>query len=123
MNATARSTKYGDPRRSEFAAPGPAIDRRLESWKEIAAYLNRSVRCAQRWEKSLALPVHRIRHLEGYTVYAYPVELETWRRSRECTGLGTAEPVAPSPAGLSNAARFRLWRLFLRAMPLRAGRS
>jgi hypothetical protein len=123
MNATAKSAKSGDLRRSEIAAPGQAGDRRLESWKEIAAYLNRSVRCAQRWEKTLALPVHRIRHLQGYTVYAYVPELETWRRSREPNLPAAAEPLAPSLDRPANAAPFRLWRLFLRAVPLRAGRT
>lgn len=33
---------------------------RLDSWKEIAAYLNREVRIAMRWEKERGLPVHRI---------------------------------------------------------------
>ena len=30
---------------------------RLESWKEIAAYLGRDVRTAQRWERLGGLPV------------------------------------------------------------------
>jgi len=34
---------------------------RLESWKEIAAYLGRDVRTAQRWERLGGLPVHRLR--------------------------------------------------------------
>ena len=32
---------------------------RLDSWKEIAAYLRRSVRTVQRWEREEGLPVHR----------------------------------------------------------------
>jgi hypothetical protein len=38
----------------------PPNGKRLESWKEIAAYLNREVRTAMRWEKERGLPVHRI---------------------------------------------------------------
>ena len=32
---------------------------RLDSWKEIAAYLNRDVTTVQRWEKREAMPIHR----------------------------------------------------------------
>jgi hypothetical protein len=31
----------------------------LESWKQIAAYLDRSERTVRRWEASEGLPVHR----------------------------------------------------------------
>jgi Tol biopolymer transport system component len=55
---------------------------RLESWKAIAAYLNRDVRTVKRWETAEGLPVHRHRHLARSSVYAYPGELETWRASR-----------------------------------------
>ena len=33
---------------------------RLDSWKEIAAYLRRDVRTVQRWEERESLPVHRL---------------------------------------------------------------
>ena len=39
----------------------PAEDR-LDSWKEIAAYLNRDVTTVQRWEKREGMPVHRHLH-------------------------------------------------------------
>ena len=39
----------------------PALDR-LDSWKEIAAYLNRDVTTVQRWEKREGMPVHRQLH-------------------------------------------------------------
>jgi hypothetical protein len=32
---------------------------RLESWKEIAAYLQRDIRTVQRWERLNGLPVYR----------------------------------------------------------------
>ena len=35
---------------------------RLDSWKEIAAYLNRDVTTVQRWEKREGMPVHRHVH-------------------------------------------------------------
>ena len=37
----------------------PAPDDRLDSWKEIAAFLGRTVRTVQRWEKTQGLPLHR----------------------------------------------------------------
>ena len=42
------------------ASETPPNGKRLESWKEISAYLNREVRTAMRWEKERRLPVHRI---------------------------------------------------------------
>lgn len=56
---------------------------RLESWKEIAAYLNRGVRTAQRWERTEGLPVHRHHHDKRGTVYAFRHEIETWRANRK----------------------------------------
>ena len=54
----------------------------LEGWKAIAAYLNRDVRTAKRWEVSEALPVRRHRHAARSSVYAYPSEIDAWRESR-----------------------------------------
>lgn len=51
---------------------------RLDSWKEIAVYFSRSVRCVQRWERFEAMPVHRHRHRRGASVYAYRLELDVW---------------------------------------------
>ena len=55
---------------------------RLDSWKEIAAYLNRSVRTVTRWEREEGLPVHRHLHSKSGSVYAYKAELEDWWKSR-----------------------------------------
>jgi len=55
----------------------------LESWKEIAAYLQRDVRTVTRWEKMEHLPVHRHRHLARSSVYAYPSQLDAWRERRK----------------------------------------
>ncbi len=35
-------------------------DKRLNSWKEIARFLNHDVRTVMRWEKTGGLPVHRM---------------------------------------------------------------
>ncbi len=56
---------------------------RLESWKEIAAHLQRSVRTAKRWERVEGLPVHRHAHNRAASVYAYRSELEAWWVTRQ----------------------------------------
>src|SRR5437868_473442 len=59
-----------------------AHKRRLESWKEIAAYLGRDVTTVRRWEKREALPVDRLHHSNVGSVYAYPPEVDAWRNGR-----------------------------------------
>ncbi|MFZ0707917.1 MAG: hypothetical protein WAM71_20125 [Candidatus Korobacteraceae bacterium] len=55
---------------------------RLDSWKEIAAYLNRDVTTVQRWEKREGMPVHRHLHDRQGSVYAFRAELDGWARGR-----------------------------------------
>ncbi len=55
---------------------------RLDSWKEIASYLNRDVTTVQRWEKREGMPIHRHLHDRRGSVYAFPSELDAWARSR-----------------------------------------
>ncbi len=57
-------------------------DRQLDSWKEIAAYLNRDVTTVQRWEKREGMPVYRHVHDKRGSVYALPEELDAWRENR-----------------------------------------
>jgi hypothetical protein len=52
----------------------------LNSWKEIASYLNRGVRTVQRWERDLGLPVRRPRGHDRSAVIAIPEELDNWLR-------------------------------------------
>ncbi|HZP62623.1 MAG TPA: hypothetical protein VFB28_04335 [Terriglobales bacterium] len=52
--------------------------RTLNSWKEIASYLQRGVRTVQRWEQELKMPVHRIGHGKRSPVYASVSELKFW---------------------------------------------
>ena len=64
---------------------------RLDSWKEIAAYLKRDPRTIQRWEKKEHLPVYRHVHDSQVSVYAYKKELDTWLASRSlANGNGDA---------------------------------
>ncbi|MBE7542602.1 MAG: hypothetical protein M9913_14565 [Bryobacteraceae bacterium] len=72
--------------RRQGSRPQAATAQRLNSWKEIAAYLGTSERTVQRWEQGEALPVHRHVHEKASSIYAYPVELEEWLRRRQPVG-------------------------------------
>ena len=56
----------------------PEPEKPLDSWKEIAAYFDRTVRTVQNWEKQRGLPVHRF----GSRVQAFPQELDEWQRQQ-----------------------------------------
>lgn len=92
----------------------PSDRRRLDSWKEIAAHLGRTVRTVQRWERDEGLPVHRHPHHKLSSVYAYCDELDRWwAQTRNAADLDRSEPApvldpgvqaesaaAPPPAAL-----------------------
>ena len=76
---------------------------RLDSWKEIAAYLNRDVTTVQRWEKREGMPVHRHLHDKLGSVYAWRAELDAWARGRNLPAApenGNGAPL-PGPAELA----------------------
>src|SRR5687767_11215836 len=90
----------------------------LNGWKDIAAYLGKSVRSVQRWEATLGLPVRRIRTPGGQIVYAEKTEVDEWRQSRDFeVNPPTDDPLAPdsppepnpssSPASVAPALRSR----------------
>jgi tetratricopeptide (TPR) repeat protein len=91
---------------SNGTPPGvqPAPAGRLDSWKEIAGHLRRSVRSAKRWEKEEGLPVHRHLHGKRDSVYAYRTELDEWwtsRGSKVADRNGAEHAVLPpEPEGL-----------------------
>ena len=87
-------------------ADGPDIGDRLESWKEIAAYLRRDVTTVQRWERREGLPVHRLVHARQGSVYAFKHELDGWVQSRGARATSET-PQPPSPGWTRN------WRLSL----------
>jgi len=70
---------------------------RLDSWKEIAAYLNRDVTTVQRWEKREGMPVHRHLHDRMGSVFASRAELDAWARSRNLRAAQENEIDTPSP--------------------------
>ena len=76
-------------------------DRRLNSWKEIAAYFGKDERTVKRWEGQRGLPVHRLPGGARKTVFAYASEFEAWLKS-------AAEPEpAPAMANLPDSAPAR----------------
>ncbi len=78
--------------------------RRLESWKEIAAWFQRDVRTVKRWEKDEALPIHRHLHKRLASVYAFEDELEVWRLQRQHRGeVAAAEPAVSRGRSLQPA--------------------
>jgi Tol biopolymer transport system component len=78
---------------------------RLNSWKEIAEYLDTSVRTVQRWERAEGLPVRRHEHAGGGgTAYALTREVDAWRESRRKRRV------------LSPRSRLILWRAVFGSM-------
>jgi Tol biopolymer transport system component len=83
--------------------PSPATPPgdRLDSWKEIAVYLNRDVTTVQRWEKREGMPVHRHLHERIGSVYASRAELDAWTRGRNLQPAqenGSNAPSSSPPA-------------------------
>jgi hypothetical protein len=70
--------------------PVPNVnDERLESWKEIAAYLKKGVRTVQRWDQTEGLPIRRM----GQDRSGFVIRLQKRARSM----VARAEP----PSGRS----------------------
>ncbi len=90
--------------------PGASPQGRLDSWKEIAAYLGRCVRTVQRWERQEGLPIRRLQHDKLGSVYASREEIDAWwgeRRVRLEAGeadRGTAARHTALAAALALAA-------------------
>ncbi len=86
-----------------------AVTDRLDSWKEIAAYLRRDVTTAQRWEKREAMPVHRHLHDKLGSVYAFRAELDAWAATRkpqaDIEDTPLAQPVASESAAAPSVSR------------------
>src|SRR4030095_3970781 len=107
-------TDWGAPRER-------LLGERLDSWKEIASYLDRSVRTVKRWEAVEGLPVRRHHHQHSSSVWAYKPELDAWILARQPQRLpGGVREQKPryrarlSPATVQRLAR-RHWRRSARA--------
>ena len=92
----------------------------LEGWKEIAKYIRRIARTAQRLEKEGNLPVRRYPGRVKSRVYAHRSELDAWLHGAETTRVQIQDDLVPTPAGPferrllfsypgGNASAIRLW--------------
>ncbi|HEX8233830.1 MAG TPA: hypothetical protein VF559_10875 [Caulobacteraceae bacterium] len=103
--------------------------RRLETWKEIGAFLNRDARTVRRWEQERGLPVRRVPGSRS-KVYAYSQDLRAWLdQSGETLGETMDAPPArrtPRPrillAAAAAAAVALIAALFWRTQAPEAGR-
>lgn len=80
---------------SEVQRPNRRLNRRLDSWKEIAAFFDRDERTVKRWEKERALPVHRLPGGSRARVFAFTEELSRWMHSQD-VGAGEVLPAEAS---------------------------
>lgn len=78
--------RNGDMTRDPSSGSGqpgePAATDRLDSWKDVAAYLKRDISTVQRWERREGLPIHRQQHDKLGSVYAFRHEIDAWRATR-----------------------------------------
>jgi hypothetical protein len=82
---------------AENGANGSNGGDRLDSWKAIAAYLNRDERTARRWERQ-GLPIRRVPGNRGQSVFAYKSEIDQWLTlPRETNGEDAPSVAAPEP--------------------------
>jgi tetratricopeptide (TPR) repeat protein len=91
------------------AADRPGSDR-LDTWKEVAVYLRRSVRTVQRWEREEGLPVHRHRHDKLGSIYAFKSELDAWWSTRGATLQDTGAHATEAASVPETAADLRVRR-------------
>ena len=111
----------GETRTSRVSAANADTPTRLNSWKEIAAYLDRDPRTVQLWERHEGLPIHRLTHNVRSSVYAFSAEIDTWMQAH--SGHKTDSPhreSAPPPATVP-VRRFRFKGFYLVAIPVLAG--
>jgi Tol biopolymer transport system component len=85
----------GEP--SSGTPPVSPPEDRLDSWKEIAAYLDRDVTTVQRWEKREGMPVHRHLHDRIGSVFASRAELDRWAHSRNLRAASENLDNTPTP--------------------------
>jgi tetratricopeptide (TPR) repeat protein len=82
------------------------LGKRLDSWKEIAAYLARGERTVKRWEAKRGLPAYRVPGKGKPSVYAYSRELDQWLHStssQELDAMAVEEEEAPSAVAWLNS--------------------
>ena len=81
---------------------------RLDSWKEIAAYLKRDERTVRRWEAE-GLPVRRKVHKKQASVFAYKAEIDAWWNGRAPAAAADVADAHPVLEIASSATRASRW--------------
>lgn len=93
---------------------------RLDSWKEIAAYLRRDERTARRWAEAAGLPVRRAPGHGRRPVFAFKREIDDWLRRQdgpaaEPHAAATEEPLPPAAPGAGQADKKWRWAVAVAA--------
>jgi hypothetical protein len=101
-------------------APLDALNDRLDSWKEIAAYVRRGVRTVQRWERDSGLPIHRLNRDKRSVVFAFRSEIDGWWATQD--GEDATEEISPAAAAAGHSrppqAKPGAHRWFIASSPL-----
>src|SRR5882757_10377388 len=71
--------------------------RLLTSWKDVAAYLGKTTRTAQRWERDIGLPIHRPLNKPAGVILANTDEIDAWIIARKMRSSTSTAPVLLSP--------------------------
>jgi tetratricopeptide (TPR) repeat protein len=84
-----------------------ASKRRLDSWKEIAAFFGRDERTVKRWEKERDLPIHRVPGGVRGGVFAYAAELSQWLKDPGAAVTESSEQHSLAEANTSSDSTVR----------------
>ncbi len=87
-------------------------ERRLDSWKEIAAFFGRDERTVRRWESDSNLPVRRVPGVARGRVFAYESELQQWLRKPAAIPEAVAVPepsIEPIPVSRKQFGSIGKW--------------
>jgi hypothetical protein len=86
--------------------PASVASRTLTCWKDIAGYLGKAVRTAQRWERELGLPVRRPEGTDHkYAIIAHTRDLDAWMRTRWLTRADRNSGASTDGSSLISAAK------------------
>jgi Flp pilus assembly protein TadD len=72
---------------NEHSSNPLVFGQRLDSWKEIAAFLGKGERTVKRWEQERGLPVRRVPGKGKGSVYAFSGELNDWLKSQSAQNV------------------------------------
>ena len=98
----------GPPRATSSQTNDSPSEDRLNSWKDIAAYLQRGVTTVQRWEREEGLPVHRPVHARGGSVFAFKPELDSWWKAHSQKDSPDSEAASESFPNVDASGQIRI---------------